>query len=379
MQYDVDFHCGHTATVNLVGPHKDRERRIEYYEQSGVCPDCYKKQKDAERKREYDRIRAIEKDYETPDLSGSDKQVAWANKIRFGFIEDFQRVIDRSNNIKLSLRPDQIEKFEKEFEGLLQSFSRIINGETGARYWIDNRAVKLQVLIADHGKKEAIESTPEAQEAKAESVMVPVKVSHTGAVEIAITGETVKAEYQIDDSFYSIVKRFRFRWGGHCWERACTEYSGSAADRAAELANVLLSDGFSVSCMDEDVRRRAQQADFIPECRRWIKFCPSEKMFTIIWDREDDDLYNSARSLPGGRWDREAQRIVVPGRSWREVLDFANINCFMLSAAAQKAAETFKSAEISVIPAQPKKHPEKDKLKDILSSSTEVLSDLKDD
>ena len=44
-KYYVTFSCGHEERVELFGQHKDRERKIKYYEESGLCPACYAKQK----------------------------------------------------------------------------------------------------------------------------------------------------------------------------------------------------------------------------------------------------------------------------------------------------------------------------------------------
>lgn len=41
-KYSVDFSCGHTAQVELFGPHKARYERIDWLEAKGLCPDCYK-------------------------------------------------------------------------------------------------------------------------------------------------------------------------------------------------------------------------------------------------------------------------------------------------------------------------------------------------
>ena len=41
MKYTVKFACGHKAMIELDGPTKDRERKIAYYKQSGICPACY--------------------------------------------------------------------------------------------------------------------------------------------------------------------------------------------------------------------------------------------------------------------------------------------------------------------------------------------------
>lgn len=51
-KYQIDFSCGHTEQRELYGPTKERQRKIEYFERSGDCTECYKArmraQKDAE-------------------------------------------------------------------------------------------------------------------------------------------------------------------------------------------------------------------------------------------------------------------------------------------------------------------------------------------
>lgn len=42
MKYDVVYSCGHKGTVDLFGPTKDRESKIEWYGSQALCPDCYK-------------------------------------------------------------------------------------------------------------------------------------------------------------------------------------------------------------------------------------------------------------------------------------------------------------------------------------------------
>lgn len=42
-KYDVMFSCGHEGEVELLGKHSDRRRKIEYFERSGLCKECYKK------------------------------------------------------------------------------------------------------------------------------------------------------------------------------------------------------------------------------------------------------------------------------------------------------------------------------------------------
>lgn len=56
MKYDVTFACGHTHTVDLYGPGAARERKIKWYENSCLCPDCYAAQKAAEMADAFDEV-----------------------------------------------------------------------------------------------------------------------------------------------------------------------------------------------------------------------------------------------------------------------------------------------------------------------------------
>ena len=40
-KYDITHECGHTETHNLIGPRRDRERRIQWLETS-LCSECYR-------------------------------------------------------------------------------------------------------------------------------------------------------------------------------------------------------------------------------------------------------------------------------------------------------------------------------------------------
>lgn len=43
MEYNIKFSCGHTGTVYLQGSMAERQRKIEYYKEEGLCKECYKK------------------------------------------------------------------------------------------------------------------------------------------------------------------------------------------------------------------------------------------------------------------------------------------------------------------------------------------------
>lgn len=51
-KYYIDYTCGHDGCreVQLGGPHKERERKLEWLRSECLCPDCYRAQKEAETK-----------------------------------------------------------------------------------------------------------------------------------------------------------------------------------------------------------------------------------------------------------------------------------------------------------------------------------------
>lgn len=78
-KYEIHHACGCVRTVNLYGHHKDRERTIEWLENQ-ECPEC-------KRQRENEESAAKAKAAGRPELTGSEKQIAWANTIREQTIE----------------------------------------------------------------------------------------------------------------------------------------------------------------------------------------------------------------------------------------------------------------------------------------------------
>ena len=44
MKYSITYACGHEGTVDLWGKGSERERKINFFERCGLCPECYKAQ-----------------------------------------------------------------------------------------------------------------------------------------------------------------------------------------------------------------------------------------------------------------------------------------------------------------------------------------------
>lgn len=126
MKYEVNFSCGHTATLDLVGPYKDRYKKIAWLEEEGKCPECYGKIKRAEReearKKEEQKIEAMEKELNFAHLVGTEKQVAWARSLRAKMIKVWDDEIYFKSHYKRNRR-------------LLNAVAR---HETSAVFWINS-------------------------------------------------------------------------------------------------------------------------------------------------------------------------------------------------------------------------------------------------
>lgn len=48
-KYSITMSCGHDEMVELFGPMKERERKIEWFNESGLCKKCYKEKCEKEK------------------------------------------------------------------------------------------------------------------------------------------------------------------------------------------------------------------------------------------------------------------------------------------------------------------------------------------
>ena len=116
MLYEVKYACGHVGTVNITGKSSERENRLNYLATCD-CVDCYKAKKEQE-------CQAFEAAEKLPQLSGSEKQIAWAKTIRR----------EKLNEIKEFLNRFKSDDGTKAFEDWAKN-------QSSAVFWIDNRNV----------------------------------------------------------------------------------------------------------------------------------------------------------------------------------------------------------------------------------------------
>lgn len=80
-KYDITYACGHKGSINIVGPYKNRDQIAER-ESRKLCPECYSAKLAADRAAASAAAAEQAKATGLPALTGSDKQIAWAETIR---------------------------------------------------------------------------------------------------------------------------------------------------------------------------------------------------------------------------------------------------------------------------------------------------------
>jgi len=135
---EVNYSCGHTERIQFYGPGKERDRKQEWMER-GVCPDCYRAQKDEEKRQENERAANLKNEIGFVDLTGSEKQIAWAVSIRQKMYENLCKRFSPVPGFGYSLMVEAI------------------NLETSAKWWIDNRstdsATAMNVIAGNYPDK----------------------------------------------------------------------------------------------------------------------------------------------------------------------------------------------------------------------------------
>ncbi|MET9776097.1 hypothetical protein ABZ023_17885 [Streptomyces sp. NPDC006367] len=84
-KYDVTRKCGHEERVDLIGPHRKREQTLERLESS----DCYSCV-EAQLEKENAKNAAAAKEAGWPALTGTVRQVAWAETLRTKAVEELR-------------------------------------------------------------------------------------------------------------------------------------------------------------------------------------------------------------------------------------------------------------------------------------------------
>lgn len=134
-KYLITHSCGCDQTIQLYGKTSDREWRIQKEEQK-LCPECYAKAQQEERKQAGEQAAQLNFQMGCRPLEGSDKQVAWAETIRFTRLDALQQLItDTAVRVDSQSVPAAMIPV---LECMRETFAWA-SGLTSAKWWIDHR------------------------------------------------------------------------------------------------------------------------------------------------------------------------------------------------------------------------------------------------
>ncbi len=170
-QYHIKFSCNHTEVRNIVGREKDRQGKADWMAR-GVCSDCYKAEKATERQKEQLAQMATAAQFVLADLAGSEKQIAWAEKIRAKMIADIETMKTKEISRFKADKADQIEQAIFDLNLVVVGEVIIkIGAKTSATWFIDNWSISITgangliyALVPDCGDRlKAITADEDAQ------------------------------------------------------------------------------------------------------------------------------------------------------------------------------------------------------------------------
>lgn len=146
--YEITYKCGHDATRDLSDlPAGQRAGRVSWLGKQ-PCWECKKRAGDRKVSKETQAARAAELEeavadqqrFDLPVLTGSDKQVEWALKVRFNLLRDaYEHLVEAEG------------ASEESYEETVMAPARLIDR---SRWWLDNKdaaASDLPELLADSG------------------------------------------------------------------------------------------------------------------------------------------------------------------------------------------------------------------------------------
>lgn len=361
MKYDVTYSCGHEGVVNLFGKRKDREYRLEYI-QKGLCPDCWRAQK-------LNEAAEVEEREHLPELSGSEKQIAWARSIRKKLLDELEHLLNKGH-VKTERAEVLIE----------YGFSR----KTEAKWWIDHARGGLSEFFAELNaevpENETMESlnADEAAEAevKDEATVYPEKAISKAPVTIESDDDSVVLKFERNERFIEIAKANGFRWNGKYWAKKVGQLDGDIQDRVAEIGNILLNAGFGVSIAASEARAKAIDGTYIPEVQRWVLRADDESV-RFYWKYRDKDMFATIKSLPGSKYVDGSIR--VPAVHFDAIMDTVRALDFTVSTKANEVMEAARAKVEGAAVVSPAKPQASNNQPGFKRADNEVINDLRDE
>lgn len=134
-QYDVTHSCGHQAHIELFGKLTGRERVMEGM-RGRVCDNCRRAAHAASN------AAAAEANSGLPALTGSDRQIAWAESIRHSIAQALEVALNVARtHPQAAERAAEVRRWERAGAAVM--------AHTSAGWWIDHRSYSPRELLRE--------------------------------------------------------------------------------------------------------------------------------------------------------------------------------------------------------------------------------------
>ncbi|MFE1130071.1 hypothetical protein ACFW6R_25710 [Streptomyces albidoflavus] len=240
-QRNITFECGHEAVVQLYGRSQRREWEAERLAAS-LCGSCYEEERAREIAEENERSAEANRAAGLPALTGSPKQVAWAETIRREKLDQIDDVRDRADRRlkraeELEMGPDdeRVVRSNRQRENA-ETAHAALSEITDARWFIDNQSWSARTLLWE---AEAGRLRPRTEKQRAEGF------DPYGLNRLTFPAEEVVHGSEGDK--YVLLRLVRSRWEGctvvHPASMTDVTPDGSLTVKFAGDRKVFVSDG----------------------------------------------------------------------------------------------------------------------------------------
>ncbi|WP_302593575.1 hypothetical protein [Faecalibaculum rodentium] len=172
MWFDVIYGCGHTGRVQIYGKSDEREKEAARYIYR-LCPECLQKERDAANQAAAAKNSAAG----LPTLTGSPKQIAWAEVIRQEIIDGLKEQLHLAETANPSLPAEHVKEYEEEKALCL------IAMRSSAEKWFKESSAKVFINARDSWRKE--------WQREAEDILEKLRLEHNQKIAEGGNGATL--------------------------------------------------------------------------------------------------------------------------------------------------------------------------------------------
>lgn len=374
--------CGQETSevVNCRGRDIDWETKKR---QNNLCEECQEKEDAAF-------LKALQEEnysHGLPVLTGSPKQIEWAEAIRkesYNKLSELKAGPTREFMLRGWARvakkyPD--DKDAELYHLCVDKLDEFIDAEldelrknTSAGRIIDNRCEDWRSRLEKRARKVIALRSSEEKELE-ETLLVPKDQKKEVTVTIVIKDGKIYAGSEYEPVLNGIYKKFQMSFNRRLglWWKSFSPTMESLTDSAADLANTILRHGWMVK-VPRLVGEMVESKTFTPDRKTWVEIGKYND-FVVRTTEDDPAPVLEAAAKMFGRKDYYGNPYAKL-HQYQAVEEFAELYNAAIDTSAAEAIARQKIAQKTIDPVEAQLS--KDGLKEILSSSREVLDDLKD-